>query len=325
MNNQEVARNIGRYKLLFEVQSGSVLSSDKREETRVWSEGGGGYVGGYAGPHGGHVGGWVQPPRVKSESITKHEFWLRTDNGREVAVKLSGHDIPLREGQHISLISARNLANNTNDAHVALVNHSAQQYWHLQGSRELANSLNLLHGFYGALGIGIFALIVAAIMVFAPIEIAYHYSSDAAPALKYDGKLIYYTDERYPVLSFFGARTVFSCNESGIRMIRDALDRRGWWNDQQKNAAFQEMKAKMCDKKVLRFSDAGAERLWSKILSYKREMDRNFFHLPFAAFLLTSVTLVSWFFISFRDRKVMRALSKDVHAVIEQCFASGRK
>ena len=81
--------------IVFWEITGEVMSSNKHSETQVWSSGGGGYVG--------PQGGQVAAPTVQSRAITNHEFWLKTTDGKEKSIQLSDVDIPLREGQKITL------------------------------------------------------------------------------------------------------------------------------------------------------------------------------------------------------------------------------
>jgi len=77
----------------FTVVTGEILSQNKFSETHVSGGGGGGAHG-----HSSNIS-------ISSRAITKHEFWIKTDDGKEKAIQLEGHDIPLREGQRISVIS----------------------------------------------------------------------------------------------------------------------------------------------------------------------------------------------------------------------------
>jgi len=99
----------------FKILSGEVIDTSKHSETHVSSSGGGGYVG----QHGGHV----SAPAVSSKTITKHEFWVRTDDGKEEEIQLSGVDISLRKSQKITLLYAALVG--TNDGYcVAVINHT---------------------------------------------------------------------------------------------------------------------------------------------------------------------------------------------------------
>jgi hypothetical protein len=118
----------------FTALTGEVVGSEKLSETHVSSSGGGGYVG----AHGGHV----SPPQIRSTSIINHEFWVRTDAGVERDVKLKGHDIPLRTGQRITLISAT-CKGGTSSRYSVLVNHSAQKQWFLSSGQLLGKFLGL--------------------------------------------------------------------------------------------------------------------------------------------------------------------------------------
>jgi hypothetical protein len=108
----------------FRVVTGHVLSNEKRSETKVWSSGGGGYVGGY--------GGFVEAPQVHSQAVTCQEFWLASESGNEEYVQIQGVDIPLREGQKISIIYLSEKGKSAS-YHALLINHNANKYWFTKG------------------------------------------------------------------------------------------------------------------------------------------------------------------------------------------------
>ncbi|WP_165313155.1 hypothetical protein [Vibrio ziniensis] len=111
--------------------TGEILGQNKYSETHVSSSGGGGYVG----QHGGHV----SAPTVHSTTVTNHEFWIKKEDGSEKSIQLAGHDIPLREGQKITLISA-GIKGKDSGYFSVLVNHNANQHWFVNK----ADSLNKL-------------------------------------------------------------------------------------------------------------------------------------------------------------------------------------
>lgn len=97
----------------FDSITGEVLSQNKFSETHVSGGGGGG-------SH-----GHTRSVSISSQAITKHEFWIKTDDGREEAIQLSGADVAIREGQRISLITIWNPSKDTG-YYAMLVNHTAQ-------------------------------------------------------------------------------------------------------------------------------------------------------------------------------------------------------
>ncbi len=115
-------------------ETGEVLGNNKYSETQVSSSGGGGYVG--------KSGGYVSPTKISSTSITNHQFWIKTDDGVEKDVKLIGVDIPLRTGQMITLISAKNKGSNEG-LYSVLINHSANKHWFVRGAASLNKGLNV--------------------------------------------------------------------------------------------------------------------------------------------------------------------------------------
>src|SRR5207245_4105989 len=44
-------------------------------------------------------------PHVSSNVVVKQEFFLLTEDGREVPIQLSGVDIPVRDGQTVTMIA----------------------------------------------------------------------------------------------------------------------------------------------------------------------------------------------------------------------------
>jgi hypothetical protein len=104
----------------FFEHTGTVFSSRKRSEINLRSSGGGGYLQGGS--------GYVSGPTVTSTVSTKHEFWVRTDQGEEIPVQLTNSDIPLAEGQRVSLFYAES-SRATKMHLVKMVNHSAAQRW----------------------------------------------------------------------------------------------------------------------------------------------------------------------------------------------------
>ncbi len=122
--------------------TGEVLGSEKYSETHVTSSGGGGHVSGYVGPNGGTVGGHVDAPVISSQSVTNHDFWIRTVEGLEKDIQLKGVDIPLRVGQKITLVSA-GLKGKNKRWYTMLVNHNAGKRWLINSPEELNQKLSL--------------------------------------------------------------------------------------------------------------------------------------------------------------------------------------
>ncbi|WP_075185084.1 hypothetical protein [Teredinibacter haidensis] len=117
-----------KIEVVFKSITGEVLGQNKYSETHVSSSGGGGYID----KHGGHV----DAPQIHSKSVTNHEFWIRKQDGTEENVQLKGHDIPLRAGQIITLISA--FTNEKRKPYYSvLVNHNAKKHWFINKANEL--------------------------------------------------------------------------------------------------------------------------------------------------------------------------------------------
>jgi len=112
--------------------TGEVLSQNKFSETHVSSSGGGGYVG--------KSGGHVSAPTVRSSTSINQEFWIKTDDGKEKSVQLYDQDIPIREGQKITLISG-GLKGKDPGYKLVLVNHNSKEHWLITKAQELNSSL----------------------------------------------------------------------------------------------------------------------------------------------------------------------------------------
>jgi hypothetical protein len=110
----------GNKRIYFHVLSGTVLSSEKRAESHI--HGGGGTIVGASHRGTGATYGVTAP--VTGVVLTAHEFWLRAED-REVPFQLRGIDIPLREGQSISMLGASHNPE-VPEQWIALVNHSAE-------------------------------------------------------------------------------------------------------------------------------------------------------------------------------------------------------
>ncbi len=103
--------------------TGTVLSVKKHSRTHVTTSGGGGWVG----PN----GGTVAPPTVTSSTTTELEIWLRCDGSDgETTIKLFNVEVPLREGQRITLIAAKR-PQAKDGFWLTLVNHAANRHWQL--------------------------------------------------------------------------------------------------------------------------------------------------------------------------------------------------
>jgi len=119
----------------FNRTTGQVIALDRRADVRVQSSGGGGYL------HPQH-GGFVAPPRVSSVSTPVLEFFLRSTDGVEHAIKLRGMELPLRTGHFLSLVTMKRPGGSARYA--LLINHDLERWWILSG--DWKKRLGLLGG-----------------------------------------------------------------------------------------------------------------------------------------------------------------------------------
>lgn len=152
--------------ITFYAVSGKVLETKKYTETHISSSGGGGYAS--ASSEGGSFV-HISAPKIESKVLTNLEFWIQTSDGEERAIKLPGVDIPMREGQIITLISAHK-PENKEGTWTLLVNHNAKNYWTLSNGKFLTDHFGIAHetSFYAAFG----AIGAIAIPIFTPIPFA---------------------------------------------------------------------------------------------------------------------------------------------------------
>lgn len=117
----------------FTLLTGAVTSSQKHAETHVRSSGGGGFL---------HKGtGYVSAPVVTSRIVTKHEFWLHTDDDRDIPVNLSNVHVSVAEGHKVSLVSAK-VSGLDNAPLVLLINHNAKGHWFIPPNKGFINAMH---------------------------------------------------------------------------------------------------------------------------------------------------------------------------------------
>ena len=93
MNSDEV--KIGKKIIETLKERGEVIDSSKEEVTHVKGGGGGG------------SGGNVAPVHISSYTTTKHEFWIKGEDGIEQSYNLQDSNLPLRTGHIISIFLIR--------------------------------------------------------------------------------------------------------------------------------------------------------------------------------------------------------------------------
>lgn len=85
-------------KVEFSAATGEVSGAHKHAETHVSSSGGGGYIS--------QGSGFVSSPKITSTVVVKQEFFLKVDGGKPMPVQLSHWDVPLMDGQKVTMIRA---------------------------------------------------------------------------------------------------------------------------------------------------------------------------------------------------------------------------
>lgn len=92
---KEVAMPAGQ--MWLDVVEGEVVSQQKWSETQVRGSGGGGYIN--------QGSGQIEGTRISSSSSEQLEFWVKSDDGKETAYRLSDVDMALRPGQRVRIAS----------------------------------------------------------------------------------------------------------------------------------------------------------------------------------------------------------------------------
>lgn len=72
---------------------------------------------------------------VTSSTTTEQEIWIRRDGGEETVVKLFDVEVPVREGQKVTVIGARR-PGAKDGFWLNFVNHSANRHWRLNTNSE---------------------------------------------------------------------------------------------------------------------------------------------------------------------------------------------
>ena len=140
----------GFTKLKFTEVTGTVLDSSKWSETHVSGGGGGGYIS--------EGTGRMQGIDISSSTSTQHDIWIKEDStGRERPLQLSGVDVPLRQGQRITVVFVASAKGSTA---AILANHSAGSFWKLCGGKSIHRE------FIRSAGVELFMrLVVAAVIL----------------------------------------------------------------------------------------------------------------------------------------------------------------
>jgi len=142
----------------FKTITGEVLDSDKFSETHVSSRGGGGIITPY--------GGTVSSTKIRSQSVTNHEIWLKLDDGSEKSFKIYNKDVPLRIGHKVTMVVSEEIGTGCK-RNTIMYNHTSNQHWLLKSAKEL----NLYFNISTVANQAVMTLIYTIIMFFANVVI----------------------------------------------------------------------------------------------------------------------------------------------------------
>jgi hypothetical protein len=111
------------------VMFGEVTGSGKRSDSYVSGSGGGGN------------GNYRQPVSISTTVVVTQEFFVMGMDGKETPYKIVDLDIPIRDGQRVTMVSAT--VSGKGSWPVRLVNHSADRSWPVNAPRMIAQELGL--------------------------------------------------------------------------------------------------------------------------------------------------------------------------------------
>jgi hypothetical protein len=119
--------------IVFTKVAGTVAGAHKRAETSISGSGGGGSS--WDGR------GRTEPVTITSTVSVKQEFFLKTPDGKQVPVQLSDEDIPIMDGQKVTMI-AGHAGKERRWTH--LVNHDTELFWRIGNAKVHAITLGLV-------------------------------------------------------------------------------------------------------------------------------------------------------------------------------------
>ena len=102
-------------------------------------------------------------PDIESYAVPRHEFWIKSTDGVEYDFQLRDVDIPLRDGQKITVISAVSVGTGKVNPAV-MVNHTAGKHWYIDKAPALLLKLNLPFISAGAQGALVTLFVVGGIL-----------------------------------------------------------------------------------------------------------------------------------------------------------------
>ncbi len=107
-------------------------------------------------------------PGISSKAVTNHEFWIEKDDGTELSVRLKGIEIPLRQGQKITLISCRKKSKKPDSPwwYTSLINHSEKSIRTINDAKGLNKLMNVELVFLSAIIYAIISYVIAVLLAF---------------------------------------------------------------------------------------------------------------------------------------------------------------
>ena len=115
--------------------TGKVVSSSKRSETHVNTSYGTART---------SSGITYSVPRVNSDVVVKQEFFLLTEDGKEVPIQLTGYDVPVRDGHTVTMIGGQ--VPGKGDYWVRMAVHDTGQSWAVNNDVQLPHMWGLVSG-----------------------------------------------------------------------------------------------------------------------------------------------------------------------------------
>ncbi len=162
----------GNKKIEFTSHSGEVVGYDSIVKTHVRGSGGGGTQGNTA------------PIRISSRNEVIQKFFLKDVNNQETWYTLTDKEIPLHDGQKITVISGS--VDGMKEMAARIVNQNANRFWNAESGMKLAKNWGLIKERTGLYFIGGF---LASLVIASLLNILFW--------IMFAGTLLYCVDQSY--------------------------------------------------------------------------------------------------------------------------------
>lgn len=149
----------GNKTIEFVSKSGEVVGYNTIVKTHVSGGGGGGYTN--------QGTGYSAPVTISSSNEVIQKFFLKEDNNQETSFTFTNREIPLRDGQKITIIDGRD---GKTGGLARIVNHNADRFWYAESGWKLAKNWGLIKRTWHYFLLGFSAWIVLAALLYSVVD-----------------------------------------------------------------------------------------------------------------------------------------------------------